>query len=218
MTRSAYISRWRSTHSAPELKVIAGFLSLVYFLAMFFIKLKLKPNHVTIIGGVVGISAAALTANEFWLLAGFVAIFSSFLDGVDGAIAELTEAKSKFGGVLDAVVDRIVEISWFMAFIAVGGNVIAAICATLLILIMEYLRTKANSLGIVGAGSITIAERPTRVIMFAMLNLGVHIIGNENQVLTIGLWTTAAITLFASVQLFLRFTNQLRHDSGRKSN
>jgi phosphatidylglycerophosphate synthase len=215
MNRSAYISRWRSTHSAPELKVITIFLSLVYFLAMIFIKLKFKPNHITFLGGAIGISAAALSAHELWLLAGLVAIFSSFLDGVDGAVAELTDSKTKFGAVLDVVIDRIVEVSWFMAFVFVGGNLTAATSATLLILIMEYLRTKANSLGIVGAGGITIAERPTRVIMFAMLNLGVYVIGNDNQLLTIGLWTMTAITMLASIQLFFRFTNQLRHDSSR---
>ena len=89
---------------------------------LFFIKLKLKPNHITILGGLVGLTAAALFAAEFWLVAAFVAVLSSLLDGVDGAVAEITGQKSKFGALLDVTIYRIVEISLILVLAAAGAS------------------------------------------------------------------------------------------------
>ncbi len=191
------------------------FLSLVYFSARASISIRISPNLATIIGGLIGGAAALLAISEQWLWAAAIAAFSSLLDGVDGAIAEITNRKSKFGAVLDAVVDRFVELSWFTALALVGADLAAVVSLGLAILIMEYTRSKANSLGITGAGMITIAERPTRVIMFVMLCVGVFMIGTENSALTIGSWTLTAVTLIATVQLFSRFANQLRNNTSR---
>jgi CDP-diacylglycerol--glycerol-3-phosphate 3-phosphatidyltransferase len=215
MTKAQYLAAWRKSHSAPDNFVIRGFLTVVYFFARILISLRITPNGATFLGGMVGSLAAALVISGNWLWAAAIAAMSSLLDGVDGAIAEMTDRKTKFGSVLDAVVDRIVELVWFTSLIAWGADITAAVVLGLTILLMEYLRAKANSLGLSGAGLITIAERPTRVIMFAMLCIGVASIGTENQALSIGIWTLAGITWIAIVQLFLRFSNQLRHNSSR---
>lgn len=215
MTKAQYLSAWQNSHSAPNIFVIRGFLTVVYFLARILISLRVTPNGATLLGGIVGSFAAVLVIGGNWLWAAAIAVISSLLDGVDGAIAEITNRKTKFGSVLDAVVDRIVELVWFTSLIAWGADITAVVILGLTILLMEYLRAKANSLGLAGAGLITIAERPTRVIMFAMLSIGVASIGTDNQALTIGSWTLIGITWLALVQLFLRFSNQLRHNSSR---
>lgn len=218
MTRSEYLTAWRNSHGAPDLFLITWFLTVVYLFAKLFIKLKMTPNQVTVFGGTVGISAIWFVTQQYWYLAAIMALVSSLLDGVDGAVAEIKQQKSRFGSILDVVVDRIVELSWFMSFVLVGAAFEPALVTGLAILIMEYLRTKANSLGIIGPGAITIGERPTRVVMFVMLNLGVAVIGTDNSVFDYGLWAMAGLTLLATMQLFVRFANQLRNDSGRKSN
>jgi phosphatidylglycerophosphate synthase len=215
MTKAQYLSAWRDSHSAPDIFVIRGFLLVVYLFARMLISLRITPNGATLLGGIFGSLAAALVISENWLWAAAIAVISSLLDGVDGAIAEITDRKTKFGSVFDAVVDRIVELVWFTSLIAWGADITAVVVLGLTILLMEYLRAKANSLGLSGAGLITIAERPTRVIMFTMLCMGAASIGTENQALTIGSWTLAGITWIAMVQLFLRFSNQLRHNSSR---
>ncbi len=215
MTKAQYLAAWRNSHSAPDIFVIRGFLTVVYFFARILISLRFTPNSATLFGGIVGGIAAVLVINGNWLWASAIAVMSSLLDGVDGAIAEITDRKTKFGSVFDAVVDRIVELIWFTSLIVWGADITAVMVLGLAILLMEYLRAKANSLGLSGAGLITIAERPTRVIMFAMLCIGVDSIGTANQALTIGSWTLAGLTWLAMVQLFLRFSNQLRHNSSR---
>lgn len=215
MTKTQYLAAWRNSHSAPDTFVIRGFLTVVYFFARFLISMRFTPNGATLLGGIVGSLAAVLVINENWLWAAVIAVISSLLDGVDGAIAEITDRKTKFGSVLDAVVDRIVELVWFTSLMAWGADTTVVVVLGLTILLMEYLRAKANSLGLSGAGLITIAERPTRVIMFAMLCIGVASIGAENQALTVGSLILAGITWLAIVQLFLRFSNQLRHNSSR---
>ena len=215
MTRSQYLAAWRDSHSAPDILMVKIFLSLVYFSARALISIRISPNLATIIGGLIGGAAALLAISEQWLWAAAIAAFSSLLDGIDGAIAEITNRKSKFGAVLDAVVDRLVELSWFTALALVGADLTAVVSLGLAILIMEYTRTKANSLGLAGAGMITIAERPTRVIMFSMLCVGVSMIGTDNSALTVGSWMLTAVTLIATVQLFSRFANQLRNNTSR---
>ena len=215
MNKIQYLAAWQASHDAPAMKVISIFLTIVFYVSTFFIKLKLKPNHITILGGLVGLTAAALFAAEFWLLAAFVAVLSSLLDGVDGAVAEITGQKSKFGALLDVTIDRIVEISLILVLTAAGASFESVTSAALAILILEYIRTKANSLGITGPGKITIAERPTRVVMFAMLSVGVWVIGLDNLLLTIGAWTLTALTAIGVIQLFFCFADQLRHNSGR---
>lgn len=215
MNKNQYLIAWHASHNAPKTKVIAIFLTMVFFVSTLFIKLRFKPNHITVLGGLVGLAAAALFAAELWLFAALVAVFSSLLDGVDGAVAEITSQKSKFGAVLDVTVDRIVEVSLILVLAAGGASFESVTSAALMILILEYMRAKANSLGIAGPGKITIAERPTRVIMFAMLSIGVWVIGANNSLLTIGAWTLTLVTAIAVIQLFFCFTNQLRHNSGR---
>lgn len=218
MTRNDYVIAWRKSHGAPDFFLITWFLTVVYGFAKVFIALKFTPNKVTVFGGMVGLSAVWLVSQQHWVLAAIIALFSSLLDGVDGAVAEIKQLKSRFGSILDVVVDRIVELTWFMSFVFVGASIQSALITCFAILIMEYTRTKANSLGIVGPGAITLGERPTRVIMFVMLNIGVATIGTDNSAFTYGLWAMAGITIIANIQLLLRFTNQLRNDSGRKSN
>ncbi|MFM1906321.1 MAG: hypothetical protein RIT32_1117 [Actinomycetota bacterium] len=215
MNRKQYLATWQVTHSSPDLFVIRWFLTVVYFLAIALIKLRFSPNGATVFGGLVGASAAIFVYYELWLVAALVAMLSSLFDGVDGAIAEIKQQKTKFGAVLDVIMDRSVELIWFTSLIFAGASTNSVIWLGMLILIMEYVRTKANSLGIAGAGRITIAERPTRVIMFIMLNVGVFLIGTENSALTIGVTLLGLITAISTIQLFLGFTNQLRHNSSR---
>ena len=215
MKKQEYLEAWRSSHGAPNNLFINLFLSVVYKIANALIFIRITPNRATVLGGVIGISAVWFVQIELWLVAALIAILSSLFDGIDGAIAEITGNKSKFGSILDAVTDRVVELSWFGSFIFAGADINAVVFLGLSILVMEYTRAKANSIGLTGPGVITIAERPTRVIMFVMLNVGVWIVGTDNSVLTTGVWLLALATIFGFIQLFRSFTNQLRNNSSR---
>lgn len=78
--------------------------------AKLFLKLKLKPNNVTIIALLVGISTSILLYFDMRVVAVILLWFSGYLDAVDGAMARKSNSSSSFGTLLDIVSDRIVEV------------------------------------------------------------------------------------------------------------
>jgi phosphatidylglycerophosphate synthase len=96
----------------------------------------LSPNQVTLLGlALVVANCGAYLAhrNPFWFGLGLALSFA--FDGLDGAVARRTGKSSKFGGYLDAVIDRYQEIAVFFA-IAVVTDLWAlcflALCGSLL--------------------------------------------------------------------------------------
>lgn len=66
----------------------------------------LTPNQATLATAFIALAAGAMVAAG-WNIAGGVAIqISSVADGIDGEVARLKGMVTRFGGVLDAVVDR----------------------------------------------------------------------------------------------------------------
>lgn len=218
MNKNEYLAAWLRTHNSPNWLVIRIFLVSIYYLSRLFLFFRVTPNGATIIGGIIGLTSIWFVYDEKWFIAAGLAALSSFLDGVDGAIAEMTNSKSKFGAILDSTIDRLVELVWITSLIWIGAQPSAVITCGLAIMVMEYTRAKANSLSLIGPGLITFAERPTRVIMFVMLNIGVAFVGTDTNAATIGVWVLSGLTAMASMQLFFRFTNQLRNDSSRQPN
>lgn len=84
--------------------------------AKFFLNLGLKPNHVTIIALLVGISTSIFLYFDMKLIAVAVLWFSGYLDAVDGAMARNSNLTSSFGTLLDIVSDRIVEVGMIIVF------------------------------------------------------------------------------------------------------
>jgi choline kinase/phosphatidylglycerophosphate synthase len=71
--------------------------------------LRIPPDVITYLACLLGLTAACALAWEQGLLAGLLIQANTVLDGVDGETARLHFRSSPRGGVLDAVVDRIVD-------------------------------------------------------------------------------------------------------------
>jgi phosphatidylglycerophosphate synthase len=98
----------------------------------------LSPNQVTWIGLVLILANCAVYIvhrQNLWFGLGLVVSFS--FDGLDGAVARLTGKSSKYGGYLDAVIDRYQEIAvylaiawvtqwWAISFLAVTGSLLVS--------------------------------------------------------------------------------------------
>lgn len=82
----------------------------INYFAKFFLKLKLRPNDITLISLLVGISAAILSYNNYIYLAVILLWLSGLFDAVDGAMARISKQTSMFGTLMDVTFDRIVEI------------------------------------------------------------------------------------------------------------
>ncbi|NPA51918.1 MAG: NTP transferase domain-containing protein [Aquificae bacterium] len=67
------------------------------------------PNKITVFTTLLGIIAGTLFLSKNVLLAGILTQISSILDGCDGELARIKNLSSKFGAVLDTVLDRYVD-------------------------------------------------------------------------------------------------------------
>lgn len=69
-----------------------------------------SPNAVTIAGlALVALAAGAYLAHRNNLIFALCLVFAFAFDGLDGAVARLTGRSTKYGGYLDAVIDRYQE-------------------------------------------------------------------------------------------------------------
>ncbi len=101
---------------------------------------KVEPNHATLLSFVSGVLSTVLLLFSI-PLAGVLYQLSSILDGVDGEIARVTMNTSRIGGVIDSILDRIVDflflsilavltlstkVEFFVAFLAVFGTIMVS--------------------------------------------------------------------------------------------
>jgi archaetidylinositol phosphate synthase len=75
-----------------------------------FVRLGLKPNHVTLLGLLFGVIACILLVwTRNILLFTFLIVIAGLFDAADGMVARITQTSTRFGSYLDAVCDRVFE-------------------------------------------------------------------------------------------------------------
>jgi len=77
-------------------------------LARGLLRIGLRPNHVTVLGMLltVGAGGAVAAGKAWWPWAVGLVVAAGACDMLDGAMANVGGAKSRFGGVLDSICDR----------------------------------------------------------------------------------------------------------------
>src|SRR6476620_4288358 len=65
----------------------------------------LIPNIFTLLGLCAGLTAIRMAIEPRWDLAVAMLVFAAFLDGIDGRVARLLKASSRFGAELDSLAD-----------------------------------------------------------------------------------------------------------------
>ena len=111
----------------------------------------LRPDTVTVLAAVVGLSAAAAILAGWVLVAALAVQLASILDGADGEIARVAHRGSRFGAFLDPMLDRVVDGLVFSAAglylaVQVGGGVAAGmlgVLATVGHLLVSYSTSRA---------------------------------------------------------------------------
>lgn len=81
-----------------------------------FAQLKITPNQMTVGGFVIGMLGAACLIIHFYILALALILLSRLADGLDGAMARISNRESDFGGYLDIVLDMIFYSTVIFAF------------------------------------------------------------------------------------------------------
>ena len=173
------------------------------------LRLRLRPNHLTILGLGSSLLAALAFAWERERLAGGVLILSGLFDFFDGSLARLSGQVTPFGAFLDSVIDRysdlVVLLGLILLFIRVGK--FREILLTMVVLVgtvmVSYTKARAQSIGV--ACEIGLMERPERQICLiagALLNL-----------LPLALWALAILVNFTAVQRIV-YTRRVARSSG----
>jgi phosphatidylglycerophosphate synthase len=121
---------------------------------------------------------------------------------VDGSLAIITGKSSKWGALLDSVVDRITEVFWALALYTLGVDSKILITVLILASAQEYLRARAGGVGLAQVGVVTVAERPVRAsfIFIALIafNLDLQVL---NQITFV--WLILQVISFSMVFKFV---------------
>ena len=164
-------------------------------------KTKLTPDHLTILGLLVGVGAAvAIGFGRLWLGLALV-ILAGLPDLLDGALAKATGTSSQRGAFFDSTVDRVTDslllggIGWHFALTEDPRLVLLPFAVASMSSIISYQRAKAESLGIDAKGGLM--ERAERIIAIC--------IGLAFNVLLIPiLWLMLVLTTITAVQRFAK--------------
>ena len=130
------------------------FAPLIKFLAKGFIKLGITPNIATLIMLFFSIlSSLSLILFNNLLLFGVFIFITGIMDGIDGAIARLTNKNSKFGAFFDSSMDRLSEGIIYLAIVWKSSELIGIIpkldifliwFCLIFSLLISYVRTKVE--------------------------------------------------------------------------
>jgi archaetidylinositol phosphate synthase len=140
-----------------------------------FHRVGLSPNSLTALGFLLWIAASLLfwggLSGWEWGASVLVLVVAGYFDAVDGAMARKYAKVSKFGGVLDSVLDRLGEIAVY-AGLAAGAliSLWLAVWAMSASLMVSYVRARVAAEGVTLKG-IGIAERPERLLILVFATL-----------------------------------------------
>jgi CDP-diacylglycerol--glycerol-3-phosphate 3-phosphatidyltransferase len=125
--------------------------------ARFFIWLGVTPDKITLLGLFTVSAASVAVGFGYFGLGGWLIIFGSMLDALDGIVARKTGQCSDAGEFFDSIVDRYCEIASFIGLCYyfnerpwAMGAVLFALLGSLMV---SYGRAKAEALGVHDAPS-----------------------------------------------------------------
>ena len=199
MTKNEFYLAWSKLHGDPKIAgIVKGWLSISFPTSKALARIRITPNALTILGLVFGV-LLYMKANAIW--APLILVISLICDGVDGSLAIITGKSSKWGGLLDSVVDRLTEVFWILALYSLGVDLKILITVLILASAQEYLRARAGGVGLTQVGVVTVAERPVRAsfvfIALVAINLNLEIL---NQITFV--WLILQAISFLTVAKF----------------
>lgn len=80
-----------------------------------FVKLRVSPTAITLFSLVPGLATAYVVSQGEWAWGFGLGLVSGFLDVIDGQVARATGRVTKFGGYLDSVIDRVLDLAVLVA-------------------------------------------------------------------------------------------------------
>lgn len=201
---ASYQQKWSELHgNVQPSRIVSAWLSIAEKLAKPLVAINMSPNLISLAGLALALSAFLLSPH--WLAAVLI-VLSLIFDGLDGAVAVISNRVTAWGGVLDSTADRIGEAFWALALVAAGADLRLVLMAWTLSLIQEYARARGLSLLPDARIKASLAERPVRALLIAVgLMLAPHL---GTYTLWAGVW--AGFQLVGLFQVWVFNRNLLR--------
>ncbi len=168
-------------------------------------KLHITPNIISLFGLCINILSAIAIFIGHLQTGGFLLLFASFFDMLDGAMARNTKQMTKFGAVFDSTLDRYSELFslcalvWFFYAKMYGDLFILATLLSIIGSIMvSYIKARGEGMGI--KCTVGIMTRPERVVvlMSALILNPIHYL-----ILPISMWLIALASNITAIQRLL---------------
>jgi len=209
MTFDEYLLSWSRLHSqAKASAIVRMWLRAAFWCSSPFI--RFGPNAVTFFGALVMLLTIPL-AHTRPICAAVAMPLIGLIDNIDGIVAVRSQRVSRYGAFLDSVVDRLVDIACVGLIISFGAPITLAILAVMTTLLLEYIRARASSLGATDVGVISIAEKPTRVILTFMTLLCIALFPFDQEVVsTISIITWSTVGMIGIFQVWPAMRRQLQ--------
>ena len=151
--------------------VLHWFLSLVAPAATLSIRLGLTPDFYNFAGLAFGAAAGLAVAAGQLEIGGWALVLSGVCDILDGRIARAMGITSRYGAFIDSLLDRFIELFFFVGFAYfaryTGHGAVAATLALGTSVLVSYARAMGESLGVECTGGLM--QRGERL---ALLSLG----------------------------------------------
>jgi CDP-diacylglycerol--glycerol-3-phosphate 3-phosphatidyltransferase len=198
LTWDQYAIRWSGLHGGVDPRdgsaPLRGWLRLAYGTGRLLARLGVPPAAVTALGLMlcVLVPVAARSGPVGPPAAAALVLLAAVADSADGAVAVLTDRVTRLGYVYDSVADRLGEAAWLVAFWLLGAPVWLVVAGGGAAWLHEYLRARATAAGMREIGVVTVAERPTRVIIAVLGMAAAGLAGTVSARLVTGTATMAA--------------------------
>ncbi len=172
-------------------------------------KTKLTPDHLTVVGLVVGAASAVAVGAGHLHLGLVLVILAALPDLLDGALAKASNSSSQRGAFFDSTVDRITDalllggIAYYFATNEDPRLSVLPFAVSALASVISYQRAKAESLGLQAKGGLM--ERAERIVA---LCLGLFLEPWVEGALVAILWVMLVLIAVTAVQRFVKVWRQ----------
>lgn len=168
-------------------------------------KTGLTPDHLTIVGLLVGVGAAFAIGSGRLFLGLVLVVLAALPDLLDGALAKASGAASQRGAFFDSTVDRVTDalllggVAYYLAGHESPHLAVLPFAVMSASSLISYQRAKAESLGLDARGGLM--ERAERVVL---LCLGLV----WDRLLVPVMWVMLALTILTAGQRFWKVWRQ----------
>ncbi|MEJ2890890.1 CDP-alcohol phosphatidyltransferase family protein [Actinomycetospora aeridis] len=202
-----FLARWSAAHGGIEPSgLVLGWLRVVFVLVRPLAERRVPPWVLTMLSCLCGVAVPLWVLGGLPVVGAVSAVLCALLDGLDGAVAVLTDTATDWGRVLDPLVDRIGDVAFLTALVLAGAPGWLAVGVGTLTLLQESVRASAR---LPDVGVVSVWERPSRVIVTALGLLGTAV-SPQLPVATIAVAIAAVLAVVGFTQVLVTVFRRLR--------